>query len=323
MFFLVPSARQTRRTIWSGVSLNRSRSPSGPARTFFVSDAASKRVAPDEAVEVGDLDLRGLQRLELVRREEVALLVVVAGEVRPQDLEAVADGDARRDDEEGVGEPLVLGVGELVERLPGDEHGHDDGLAGAGRHLERDAVEPGVARLAVLAELVLDPGLAVAGDLGQEDRGLEGLDLAEEERLLPVGRRPVGEELAGDRGDAGVAGCPPGVDVLADPVDEVVVGHPLADPVAGQAELGAALRLGLGDRDEVRAPPAALGDLVRDPVVVEVEMPRRLANGEFRIGFSIETGGKGPLGLGRSVAVIRIPGERARLTGTRRRQQCP
>ena len=38
----------------------------------------------------------------------------------------------------------VLRVGQLVQRLPGDQHGHDDGLAGAGRHLEGDAAEPGL-----------------------------------------------------------------------------------------------------------------------------------------------------------------------------------
>ena len=87
-------------------------------------------------------------------------------------------------------EALVLRVGQLVERLPGDEHRHDDGLARAGRHLERDPVEPGVAGLAFSSRrCVLDPGLAVAGDLGEEDRGLERLDLAEEERLLAVRRR--------------------------------------------------------------------------------------------------------------------------------------
>src|SRR5450759_2421005 len=49
-----------------------------------------------------------------------------------------------------------------------DEHRHDDGLARSCRHLERDPVEAGVTRLAVLAELVLDPGLAMAGDFATE-----------------------------------------------------------------------------------------------------------------------------------------------------------
>ncbi len=117
-------------------------------------------------MEVGDLDLRRLERLQLVRGQEVALLVVVASKVRAQDLQAVADRDAGRDDEERVRESLVLGVGELVERLPGDEHRHDHSLAGTGRHLEGDPVEPWVADLTVLSQLVLDPRLLVAGDLG-------------------------------------------------------------------------------------------------------------------------------------------------------------
>ncbi len=86
----------------------------------------------------------------------------------------------------------VLRVGELVERLPGDEHGHDDGLAGAGRHLEGDARQAGVEVGVRLAQLVLDPGVAVAGgDLGEVDGGLERLDLAEEQLPLAVGVGPV------------------------------------------------------------------------------------------------------------------------------------
>ena len=100
-----------------------------------------------------------------------------------------------RDDEERVGEAGVLRVGELVERLPGDEHGHDDRLAGAGRHLERDAGQAGVRRVVGLAELVLDPGVAVLlGDLGDVDGGFQGLDLAEEELRLAVGVGPVFEQ---------------------------------------------------------------------------------------------------------------------------------
>src|SRR4051794_9957790 len=52
-------------------------------------------IAPNEAMEVCDLDLGRLKRLELIRREEIALLVVVAGQVRPKDLQSVPDRDAR------------------------------------------------------------------------------------------------------------------------------------------------------------------------------------------------------------------------------------
>src|SRR5439155_26632800 len=88
---------------------------------------------------------------------DVEFLVVVVRVGREQDAEAVADGDAGRDDEEGVGEPLVVRVAALVEHLPGDEHGHHDRLAAAGRHLARDAEQVGPRLLRLLPE-ILSPG---------------------------------------------------------------------------------------------------------------------------------------------------------------------
>ena len=133
--------------------------------------------------------------LELLGRDDVALAVVVVRVVRQQDAQPVADGDAGGDDQEGVGEAGVLRVGELVERLPGDEHGHDDRLAGAGGHLERDARQAGVRGVVGLADVVLDPGVAVLlGDLGDVDDRFEGFDLAEEELPLAVGVGPVFEQ---------------------------------------------------------------------------------------------------------------------------------
>ena len=111
-----------------------------------------------------------------VRRDDVALAVVVVGVVRQQHAQPVANGDAGRDDQEGVGEAGVLRVGELVERVPGDEHGHDDGLAGAGGHLERHARQAGVGRVVGVAQSVFDPGIAVfPGDLGDVDAPFRGL----------------------------------------------------------------------------------------------------------------------------------------------------
>ena len=139
-------------------------------------------------------------------RDDVALAVVVLRVVGQQHAQPVADGDAGRDDQEGVGEAGVLRVGELVERVPGDEHGHDDGLAGAGGHLEGRARQAGVRGVVRLAERVLDPGIAVLlGDLGDVDGGFEGFDLAEEELLLAVGVGPVGEQAGGGGRHADVA----------------------------------------------------------------------------------------------------------------------
>ena len=89
---------------------------------------------------VGDQDGGGLQSLEEVGRQQIKGLVVVIGCVGLKDSQTVTNGDARSDDQEGVAESLVLPVVDLVERLPGDKHRHDDGLSGPGGHLERDAI---------------------------------------------------------------------------------------------------------------------------------------------------------------------------------------
>lgn len=70
-------------------------------------------------------------------------VVSVLGVVGQEHPEPVADRDAGNDDEERVGEPAIFRVGDLVQGVPGDEHGHDDRLARAGWHLHRNAVESG------------------------------------------------------------------------------------------------------------------------------------------------------------------------------------
>ena len=80
-------------------------------------------------MEVGDQDPRLREPLQQIGRHDVALTVVVVRIVRQQHTQPVADRDAGRDDQEGVGEARVLRIAELVERLPGDEHRHHDGLA--------------------------------------------------------------------------------------------------------------------------------------------------------------------------------------------------
>jgi hypothetical protein len=228
-------------------------------------------------VEVRHEDTGVLETDELIRGDEVALDVVVAGQVGEEHRQAVADRDARGDDEERVREAAVLRVGELVERVPRDEHRHNHGLARPCRHLVGDPVQAGVLPLVLLAEAVLDPRLGPAGDLGEEDRRLEGLDLAEEQRIRPVGRGPVLEELAGDGGHPRAAAPAPHLELLADPVDEVVGGEPLGRPaLAGEGQLGGRpLLFGLGDRDEERARAATLADRARDAVIIEREVARR------------------------------------------------
>ena len=86
----------------------------------------------------------------------------------------------------------------LVQGLPGDEHRHDDGLAGARGHLERSPREPAVVRLVLGLEPLAPVGVRrmSARDLGQEDRCLGRLALGEDDAVLAVRVGPVLEELA-------------------------------------------------------------------------------------------------------------------------------
>lgn len=86
-----------------------------------------------EGVVIRDEDFRLFQLAAHVFGDDIESAVVVAGLVGKQDAEAIANGDAGGDDQEGIGE--------FVKRLPGDDHGHDDSFARTCRHLEGNAVE--------------------------------------------------------------------------------------------------------------------------------------------------------------------------------------
>jgi hypothetical protein len=79
-----------------------------------------------------------------------------------EDLQAVFDGEAGRDDEEASGEALALGMADGVDGLPGDDHGHDGGFPGAGGEFECNAKElwvgfvVGVGQIVEEAEGVLE-----------------------------------------------------------------------------------------------------------------------------------------------------------------------
>ena len=105
-------------------------------------------------MEVRDDDTRLAQPLLFTGWDQVALSVVVVRALGQQDPQAVSDRDAGRDQQEGIGEASVLLVGGLVERLPGDQHRHDDGLARPGRHLHGNAEQAGIGVISRLAQEV-------------------------------------------------------------------------------------------------------------------------------------------------------------------------
>ena len=157
--------------------------------------------------------------------------------------------------------------------MPGDDHGHDNGLAGACRHLERNAVQQGIGSGVGCAKVFANPGVAAVGKFGEVDGGFEGFDLAEEEAALAVGTLPVFEQGAGGVGDAVVIAETPLGDGIADIVDELVFLLAVAGRFGFEDELflaGSLARRRNGN--EITGKPAGFDDFVGDAVVAEVEV---------------------------------------------------
>ena len=199
--------------------------------------------------------------------------------------------------QESARESPAAGTAHRVDGLPRDEHGHDRGLAGAGRELEREACETRVRLLVGGREMVEEPAALVAEsrrDLGQPDRGLRRLDLTEEEpdvaeaMAAPVLEKPGG--LGRHPPPAGLRNRPPRIDPAPQLVDEphqLVLLSPclqrLCRLVEDHLALAALLRLRDGG-DEGDAPAAvedAAGGLT---ALVELPVPRRVLVGRVEDG---------------------------------------
>ena len=101
-----------------------------------------------------------------------------------------------------------------------------------------------------VGKVVADPDVAGARrHLGQVDRRLRGLALAEQHPVLPLRVRPVLQQPACRRRDVAVARVAPDRDVLADPVDQIVA-LDLVGGQLGQFELSRALAELALDADE-------------------------------------------------------------------------
>ncbi len=120
---------------------------------------------------------------EHVLRNELAAGVVAVGIVGQQNTKAVADGEAGRDDQKAAGEFRAAGAANGIDGLPGNEHGHDGGLAGSGGEFQRKTHELGVGVIIGIGQMIeetLAGFTAGWGDFGQPDSGFDGLQLAKE-----------------------------------------------------------------------------------------------------------------------------------------------
>ena len=235
-----------------------------------------QRLARHERVVVGDDDLRPLQVAEHVAGHELAAGVVAVRVVRLQHPEPVPDRDAGSDHQEPARESLAARPADRVDRLPGDDHRHDRGLAGAGGELQGQPREAGVSFLAGGVHLIdeLLPLLAERrSHLGQPDRSLHRFDLAEEgpDIAEPVAA-PVLEEprrLGRHPPRGRVRQFAPPIHAVAHAADEgrqvVLLGAGLERLRGGvEDDLGLSflLLLGFGDRRDERH----LAPLGNDPV---------------------------------------------------------
>ena len=218
-------------------------------------------------------------------------------------------------DEKAAREVLAAGAAHRVDRLPRDEHGHDGRLAGAGGELQREPHQLGVG-VPVRRREVVEQALAALGlrrDLGQPDRGLDRLDLAEEradaaELVVP----PVLEQTGRLRRDlplAGIGQGPPGVHVSAHLVDDrggvvlLLLGRePLAfvedDRLLRWRPAFRFFGFGIGVMNSARR--RRLEDLLRRlAALIQLPVPRRAGVGGVEDRVVEERVGHGPVGKGR------------------------
>ena len=249
------------------------------------------RLAKLEGVEVGDDDLRAVESAQHVARHQLPALVIAVRVVGLEHAKAVLDRDSGSDDQEAPREPPAVRAANRVDRLPGDEHGHDGGLAGPGGELQGEPGKIGVRFRVCLFEVVEEPSARVAvarGDLGQPDRRLHRLDLAEERPdVVEPMVAPVVQQAGGLRRHPPLALIrqrAPAIDLVPDTVDGLrqfvllVFGrNPLCFLVEDQRLLSTLTLLYRRDRRDERdvAPPVddPVGGL---PALVELPVLRRV-----------------------------------------------
>ena len=283
---------------------------SGPRPWGASSLRNGEGLALHEGVVVGDDDLGAVQVAEHVGRHQLAALVVAVRVVRLEHPQAVADSETRGDHQEPACEPLAAGTANRIDGLPRDEHGHDGGLASAGRELEREPSKAGVRLFVGGREMVEESTAFVAGtrrDLGQPDSGLCRFDLAEEGAdvaepvVAPMLQEP--SRLGSHPPPARVRNRPPRIDLAPESVDDL---HQLVLLAVRlqclrrlvEVHLALSALLGLRNRGDERDAAAAIEDAARGlAALVEFPVTRRVLVGRVENGAVEEPVAHGSVSL--------------------------
>jgi hypothetical protein len=135
-----------------------------------------------EGVIVGDDDLGAFHIVKHVARHQLAVFVATVVVVGLQDAQPILDGQAGGADQKATREVLAARPARRVDGLPGNDHGHDRGLAGAGGQFQRQTHQFGIGILVCRREVIENVLvlLDLGSNLGKPDRGLHRFHLTEE-----------------------------------------------------------------------------------------------------------------------------------------------
>ncbi|MBT9175219.1 MAG: hypothetical protein DDT22_00893 [candidate division WS2 bacterium] len=171
---------------------------------------------PGQGVPVAHQHLALAQFIQQRRRHNAERLVIIPLGRRFQHRQPAFHRQPWRDHQHVLGKAAVLRIGDLVQNLPGDEHGHNDSLARSSGHLTT------LARKLSAVAGNLDADALGRRRFTQPDQRFHRFQLAEEEtprlelfRVTPVRKQPLG-----DAAYARPAGLAPGFHARADLVDQ-------------------------------------------------------------------------------------------------------
>ena len=251
---------------------------------------------------VRDDDAQLSQRFTQIRGDEIQRLEIIAGMFGEQNLQAIPNGDARRDDEKIGRKSFVVGTGEFVQTEPGDEHGHDDGFSAARGHFEGEAKQQRIVGvLGFVEELVAEFVSENRRDFDEINGRFERFELAKEEFLFTFFTPPMFEQVFRAAFDVQVSALAPDGDFFPQPIDEDDLFFSLGlDP--RKVELFAFF--GLRDGDEVAGGAASFEDRVGDAFLGEGEVPRGFGEGGIEDGVGDETASSGNRGSSRHRGLV-------------------
>ena len=255
-----------------------------------------------EGVVVGDDDLGPVHVVEHVAGNEFAAGVVAVGSFgwRTRRRSLIVKPGVH--DEKAAREMLAAWAAHGVDRLPGDQHGHDGGLAAPVASFSARRINSGLASLLAVGEMVEKAlaGFGLWGDLGQPDRGFHRLHLAEERAdAAELVMSPVLEQTRRLRRDLPLIGIGQGrhwstcwrtslmIEVGSYCCSFVESPLPFVEDDLLLVGGGTLALLRLRDRRDELGAAAGFDNLLRRlPVGIQLPMPRGRSYGEFRIGWS-------------------------------------